>query len=95
MKLWHRETVLPKVTQLVKWQSQDLNSGSMALKLTLLTIMLYCLFMQSYESKSRSSVLGELLQEMYKAGRLQMCLSTAEEEPCLTGTGVWILSRRQ
>lgn len=36
-----------------------------------------------------------LLQEMYKAGRLQMCLSIAEEEPCLTGTSVWILSHRQ
>lgn len=47
-------------------------------------------------------MLGKLLQEVYKAGRLQMCLSAAEEkaesrseEPCLLGTGTWIVSHRQ
>lgn len=47
-------------------------------------------------------MLGKLLQEVYKAGRLQICLSVAEEEaetrseePCLPGTGTWIVSHRQ
>ena len=46
--------------------------------------------------------MGKLLHEMHIARRLQMCLTTAEEEaetraekPCMPGTGVWILSHRQ
>ena len=71
-KLWHRKSVLFKFTQLVKLQSQDLDLGSLGPKPTLLTTMLYCLFMKRYESKRESTVLSTVLQVIYTTGRLQM-----------------------